>query len=101
MSGRKRTITDEQVKKMKELHKEGYNYTQVSRELDINPSTVRYWLNEKARKYIVNRLHNDPKFKDSFMQRVRENNRIMYAEGRTWGQRNPEKLKEIQKKRKK
>jgi len=42
-------LTKKQIEKIRELSKEGKSQTEISRMMNIPPSTIRYWMNEEAR----------------------------------------------------
>jgi len=90
-----RKVSPEMLEDIKKLREEGENYTEIGRIFDLDPHSVRYWLDDEYRKkciqkakertkkplseeqkekrrtyireYIKNRYNTDPEFRERFL----------------------------------
>lgn len=110
-----RKVTPDMVEEMKILKEEGYSYSKIGKMYNLNPRTVKYWIDEEyrkkciekakahkqkqilsveqkerqkeyIRKYISERYNSDPEFRERFLKHTRK-----------WQNKNREKLREYQK----
>lgn len=107
-----RKVTPDMVEEMKMLREEGYTYTAIGKIYNLNPRTVKYWVNEEyrkkcieraklskktrvltpaqkerqreyIRKYISERYKTDPEFRERFLKHTKK-----------WQDANRERLRE-------
>ena len=116
---RYRKITPDKLGKMKELRKQGMNFSEIGKMFNVSNSTVQYWckpewrerckrrsiINSKGmisawkrnpdyvKKYLNERYHKDPEFREKCLERIRKTQKRLWEEGRTWNQLHPIKAR--------
>lgn len=82
-------VTEQMKAKMRRLRNSGLAYEKIARELGVSYGCVRYWLNPKFRKqiledrktyqereymkrYIMNRYYSDPEFRRQYLNYIRK-----------------------------
>lgn len=109
---RYRKVSPKIVEEMKELREEGWSFTKIGKKFNLNPRTVKYWLDEEyrnscierakklkkkttlsaeqkerqreyIRNYIRNRYNSDPEFRERFLRHTKK-----------WQDKQRKKLKE-------
>ena len=77
-------ISEEKVEQIKKLHEDGFSYRAISKMLGVGVTTVYLYLH--------------PQKREEYNERMKLYYKKLYKEGKTWGQRNPEKAKAIMRK---
>ncbi len=76
----KTKMTKEMIQKARELRKKGCGLSEIARKLGVSDTSIRYWVVKGYKEYRLKYM------------------RKLYKEGKTWGHKYPEKLKEYSRK---
>ena len=99
---RKRKVTKDVLKKMKELREKGLSYDRISKVLNLHSSTINYHLNETTKENIKKRnRERNRKNPEEYKKYHREYQRNKYQYDLDFREKQKKRSREYQKKKRK